>query len=63
MTTEHIIDCIDNKEFVEASDRLIDDDELITIEGENFARFSKPKFIERRSKMVGRGGTGCTASS
>ena len=47
MRIDHIVDSKENKEFVEPSDRLIDDDELITLEGENFARFGELAYIER----------------
>ena len=47
MTTDYIVDGKENKEFVKASDSQIHDDGLITLEGENFERFGKLKFIER----------------
>ena len=41
MTTDYIIDGKENKEFLQASHRLIDDDELVTLDGEDFARLGK----------------------
>ena len=62
MTTDYIVDGKENKEFVKASDSQIHDDGLITLEGENFERFGKLKFIDRISKTARRRGTGCFTS-
>ena len=52
MTTDHIIDSKENKEFAKASDNQIHDDELITLEGENSERSGKLKFTEREEAKL-----------
>lgn len=46
MKTDHIIDRKENTEFVESSDRQVDDG-LMTFEAAYFARCGKLKYIER----------------